>query len=74
MSWDIPFLTSVSEGLLLEWDPCHFTAEPVFPFQEPTQTGSGDGGGGVSSISRSLSLGGTWGPSGPPPHVPAEEN
>ena len=44
-SWDVPFLTSVSEGLLLEWAPCHFPAEPVFPFQEPTQPGGGDGGG-----------------------------
>lgn len=46
MSWDIPLLTSVSEGLLLEWAHCHFPAEPVFPFQEPAQPGAGDSGGG----------------------------
>lgn len=67
MSQDIPFLTSVSEGSLLAWAQCHFPAKPVSPFQGTTEPGGGDGGDGVSSISRYLKLEETWGSSGSPP-------
>lgn len=67
MPWDISFLTYVPEGFLQEEARCCFPAEPVFIFRSQQSLVAVMVEVVASSISRSLSLEGTWGPSGSPP-------